>query len=173
MVDEFYYVIEAIDPSDWGQFARGQLQLPHSFVQNVRHDYDRDIMEQKYQMLVMWDKQNGNLITPKCANRHVPTGMAFTVVKYCSQWTDVACTGYVCICMHFSEYTPGCLKDKVKKFYNRLQDQNTTNLSTKDEDSLLKAAHKLSTSKSTHEKFKVQSCSEPFTEDCGKCLFLV
>ncbi|CAK8687628.1 unnamed protein product [Clavelina lepadiformis] len=122
MVDEFYYVIEAIDPSDWGQFARGQLQLPHSFVQNVRHDYDRDIMEQKYQMLVMWDKQN--------------------------------------------EYTPGCLKDKVKKFYNRLQDQNTTNLSTKDEDSLLKAAHKLSTSKSTHEKFKVQSCSEPFTEDC-------
>ncbi|CAK8682474.1 unnamed protein product [Clavelina lepadiformis] len=121
-VDEFFYVIGAIDPSDWGQFARGQLQLPNSFVQNVRHDYDRDIMEQKYQMLVMWDKQN--------------------------------------------EYTPGCLKDKVKKFCNQLQDQNTTNLSTKDEGSLLKTAHKLSTTKSTHEKLKVQSCSEPFTEDC-------
>ncbi|XP_076804026.1 uncharacterized protein LOC143448264 isoform X1 [Clavelina lepadiformis] len=57
--EEYYATIRKLDNKDWNQFARLKLGLAPSDIDDIKYNYQLDIGEQKYQMLLKWEQRKG------------------------------------------------------------------------------------------------------------------
>jgi len=57
----YYYVIDQVRNKNWKSFARTELGLSEASIDDIEYDHSSNIMEQKYQMILLWTKQYGKL----------------------------------------------------------------------------------------------------------------
>jgi len=69
-VTVFYEVLHSIGNNQWCEFARDEtyLNLAQSDIDNIQHDYQHNIEEQKFQMILQWAQPYGKEIKSKSKN---------------------------------------------------------------------------------------------------------